>query len=254
LNNLTVTEFKDIRVLTTQQLADQYETDSKTVSNNFNRNKDRYQEGKHFILLQGEELKDFKTNHQFDESSRVNQLYLWTEKGCLLHAKSLNTDKAWESYDDLVENYFKARDILAGLTTEMQGLIMHDKKLQLIVNHIEKSDQKIAEVDNDLQDFKQDMPLLGLECDRIVTAVKAKGVNCLGGKDSAAYNERSLRTRVYQDIHHQLKREFGVSTYKAIKRSQTDLAIQKINEYHLPVVLEEEVINTNNQLDIDDIA
>lgn len=37
-------------------------------------------------------------------------LYLWTEKGVLLHAKSLNTDKAWEVYDYLVDYYFRAEE------------------------------------------------------------------------------------------------------------------------------------------------
>ncbi|MDR1208858.1 MAG: hypothetical protein LBK41_00865 [Clostridiales bacterium] len=42
-------------------------------------------------------------------SSKLNKLYLWTERGALLHAKSLNTDKAWEVYDRLVETYFRVR-------------------------------------------------------------------------------------------------------------------------------------------------
>ena len=92
MQELQVTEFKNIRVLTTQQIAEAYEADSKTISNNFNRNKDRYIEGKHYICLEGEVLKEFKTNHHFDESSKINKLYLWTEKGALLHDKSLNTD------------------------------------------------------------------------------------------------------------------------------------------------------------------
>lgn len=37
-------------------------------------------------------------------------MYLWTEKGALLHAKSLNTDKAWEVYDYLVDFYFRAQE------------------------------------------------------------------------------------------------------------------------------------------------
>ena len=34
-------------------------------------------------------------------------MYFWTEKGAFLHAKSLNTDKAWELYDKLVDCYFR---------------------------------------------------------------------------------------------------------------------------------------------------
>lgn len=107
VEDLKITEYKDIRVLTTQQIAEAYKTDSKVISNNFNRNKERYMEGKHYICLEGQALKEFKTNHHFDESSKINRIYLWTEKGAFLHAKSLNTDIAWEVYDRLVDNYFK---------------------------------------------------------------------------------------------------------------------------------------------------
>ncbi|MCM1223566.1 MAG: ORF6N domain-containing protein [Lachnospiraceae bacterium] len=113
MNNFRITpiENEGKRVLTTAQLAESYGTDSKVISNNFNRNKERYTEGKHYYCLTGEVLKEFKTNHQIDESLiRINTLYLWTEKGALLHAKSLNTDKAWEIYDFLVEFYFRVQE------------------------------------------------------------------------------------------------------------------------------------------------
>lgn len=41
---------------------------------------------------------------------RASHRYLWTEKGALLHAKSLNTDKAWDVYDYLVDFYFRAKE------------------------------------------------------------------------------------------------------------------------------------------------
>lgn len=55
MNNPVVIEYKDIRVLTTQQIAEAYEAEPQIITNNFNRNKDRYKEGKHFIALIGEE-------------------------------------------------------------------------------------------------------------------------------------------------------------------------------------------------------
>jgi len=98
-------------ILTTQQLADVYGTNTIIISNNFNRNKTRYVSDKHYICLEGEELRTFKTNHQFDESlKKVNKLYLWTERGAFLHAKSLGTDKAWEVYEHLVETYFRVQE------------------------------------------------------------------------------------------------------------------------------------------------
>lgn len=112
MNKLIPIEREGQRVLLTSQLAEGYETDVQTITHNFNRNKERYKAGKHFFLLEGEALREFKsTTVQIGMSlNKVNKLYLWTEKGALLHAKSLNTDRAWEVYDHLVETYFRARE------------------------------------------------------------------------------------------------------------------------------------------------
>lgn len=109
--NLTPIENEGKRVLTTAQLAESYETSVDTINRNFNRNKERYTEGKHYYCLTGNELKEFFASDKLSvaNSGKIRILYLWTEKGALLHAKSLNTDKAWEVYDLLVENYFRQR-------------------------------------------------------------------------------------------------------------------------------------------------
>ena len=99
-----ITEYRGIRVLTTSQIAEMYGTDSKTISYNFSYNKKKYAEGKHYIKLEGTELRTFKASREIPDCHKYSaHLYLWTEKGALLHAKSLNTDKAWEVYDYLVD-------------------------------------------------------------------------------------------------------------------------------------------------------
>ena len=239
MNELQITEYKNIRVLTTQQIAEAYGTDTRVISNNFNRNKDRYVEGKHYICLEGDELKDFKTNHQFDESSRINKLYLWTEKGAFLHAKSLNTDTAWEVYDRLVDNYFEKPKAVP-MTT--------DQKIQLLAQGNVELTERIDKVDKDLQEFKADMPLLALECQRITRAKNQKVVPLMGGKSAPAYKNKSLMRKVYSDVDAQLRREFGVNTYKAIKRNQCDLAVKIIEDYILPMYLKEEIDAENAQM------
>lgn len=120
--------------------------------------------------------------------------------------------------------------------------------MELQFEAIKEVDSKVNEVNQDLQAFKMDMPILGIECDRITTAVRRKGVKCLGGKDSEAYQDKSLRGRVYSDIYGQLKREFGVSSYKAIKRNQTDTAVRIVNLYELPMALEDEIADVSAQM------
>lgn len=127
MNNLTLQpiEHKNQRVLTTQQLAEGYETEVQIIVNNFNRNRDRYIEGKHYYCLRGEEKRQYVDRNQIDLGSKNAQFfYLWTEKGALLHAKSLNTDKAWGVYDMLVETYFRAKEMFTVPKTLPEALRM----------------------------------------------------------------------------------------------------------------------------------
>lgn len=107
-----VIEARGIRVLTTKQLANEYGAREIQISQNFTNNRGRFVEGKHYVSLSGDELREFKKHFENFElvNSRTSHLYLWTEKGALLHAKSLNTDKAWEVYDYLVDFYFRAKE------------------------------------------------------------------------------------------------------------------------------------------------
>lgn len=124
MNNLIPIEFKNERVITTELLAEVYGTDARNISNNFNRNKTKFIEGKHYYLLQGTELKSFKANHLLDESLKfVSKLYLWTERGANRHCKILDTDKAWEQFDNLEETYFRVKEdkiLLNQLSPELQ--------------------------------------------------------------------------------------------------------------------------------------
>jgi phage antirepressor YoqD-like protein len=153
MNKLSVIEHKNQRVLTTQQIAEAYETDILRIRQNYVKNQERYQEGKHFYKLTGEALKEFKK--QVAKSDLVKQaahLMLWTEKGALLHAKSLNTDKAWEVYDQLVETYFKAREMFTAPRNYVEALeaaltlakqIEEQKPLVIVAQKMLKSNESI---------------------------------------------------------------------------------------------------------------
>ena len=122
-----------------------------------------------------------------------------------------------------------------------------EEQIKLIATGYVEMSEKIDNVEKELENFKNDMPLLGVEETRITTAVRSKGVRVLGGKDSNAYADKSLRRRVFSDIYRELKRQFQVGTYKAIKRSQCEVALEIINDYEPPLALEEEIRDCNAQ-------
>ena len=123
-----------------------------------------------------------------------------------------------------------------------------DQKIQLLAQGNVELTEKIEKVNDDLQEFKKDMPLLALECQKITRAKNQKVVPLMGGKNAPAYKNKSLMHKVYGDIDAQLRREFGVNTYKAIKRNQCDLAIRIIESYKLPMFLQKEIDAENAQM------
>lgn len=102
---------QDRRVCTTQQLAEFYGADAERIHDNFRKNADRFDEGKHFFKLDGEALSGFRDllpeNFRSQISPMVRALVLWTEKGAARHAKMLTTERAWEVFEQLEDAYFR---------------------------------------------------------------------------------------------------------------------------------------------------
>ena len=121
--------------------------------------------------------------------------------------------------------------------------------LELHYQAIRHVDNKVDMLAEDLEQFKQELPLFGTDEDKIVTAVRRKGTECLGGKGSNAYNDKSLHNKVFQDIYRELKHQFGISgTYKQIKRNQCDMAVGIVKNYVLPIFLAEQISDCNAQI------
>ena len=118
-------------------------------------------------------------------------------------------------------------------------------ELQFIA--LKEQKEKIAQVENRVDKLEEDMPLLQIDCKEIQALVRKKGIEALGGYRSVAYNDNSLRGKVYSDIQQQIRREFGVLRYEAIKRSKLEMAIEIIINYKVPLVLENEIKLLNEQ-------
>ena len=110
VHNLPALIHNDVPVITTELLAQAFETESKNLRMNFANNQSKFTEGKHYFKLVGQELKYFK--HRAKEigsveiSPRIRALTLYTKRGSFRHAKMLGTDRAWDIQDELEEHYF----------------------------------------------------------------------------------------------------------------------------------------------------
>ncbi|EPP1982935.1 ORF6N domain-containing protein, partial [Escherichia coli] len=114
VENLPSLTHQHLPVITTELLAELYGTERQRLTNNFNRNKERFIEGKHFFLIEGDELRELKHRNSLRVSVKiarnVRSLILWTERGAARHAKMLETDQAWDVFEKLEDCYFSQKD------------------------------------------------------------------------------------------------------------------------------------------------
>ena len=119
-----------------------------------------------------------------------------------------------------------------------------EEKIKLLAQGNTELSERVDRLEND-------MPLYGCEIDEVQKLVKRKAVSVLGGKDSEAYADRSIRSQTFKDIYCQLKREFGcVATYKSIKRRYIDNVREFIDGYSAPTALSEQISGANAQVNI----
>ena len=128
------------------------------------------------------------------------------------------------------------------------------EQLKLHYLALDEQNRELKQVKADVTDLKNNMPLFNIECKDLQQAVRAKGCEVLGGYGSKAYKSNSIRQKVYIDIQHQLKREFGVSRYEAIKRQYLATAHLIVENYEPPTCLVNEIYNANMQIPFDDLG
>ncbi|MTV49827.1 hypothetical protein GJ688_12680 [Heliobacillus mobilis] len=164
MTNLRVIEHQGQRVLTTSQLAEAYETETIKINQNFSRNKLRYKEGKHYFILKGADLKQFKNEFDLNEvvGTRASSLYLWTEKGAFMHAKSIETDRAWEAYEMLVDEYYCLKEKASSkirvedvLSMTVDRLILNEKTVSHALSIATETRTELEQLKEEFQLFKK---------------------------------------------------------------------------------------------------
>ncbi|HBG5737748.1 ORF6N domain-containing protein [Clostridioides difficile] len=239
MNNLQVIERNNERVLTTQQLADVYETDVRNISNNFNNNKERFIEGKHYFLLQGDDLKTFKGIHiKYESLKFTSKMYLWTERGANRHCKILDTDKAWEQFDNLEETYFNVKqhkplcieDVLIESLKEMKDLRLQVNQANNIALEAKTEIETIKDVVSlDSNSWRTDTHQL---------------IARIAKKQGGFEHINMLRTESYE----LLNKRFGVDLHRRLINKRRKMAEEGVSESKREKINNLDVIQDDKKL------
>jgi len=216
-----------MRVLTTNQLAEAYGSDPKIINRNFQRNSDRYVQGKHFLALTGEELRELKGSRQFDDSLKfASILYLWTEKGAWLHAKSLNTDKAWEAYEMLVDEYYTIKDNVVPLSKD-QALVT---VLRTTADLVEDT-QALKEEQHEIRKLVTEIDYKVEEQITLTSGEQRRLQKGIASKVYELCSDPMQRPNLFRELHREIKDRFGVASYKDVKRKELQSALRYIENW-----------------------
>ena len=236
------------KAMLVKEIAEIHGRELKAINQNINNNISRFK--------LGVDLLDLKNGHfelPLQELGLTNRdisisknIYLLSERGYSKLLKILEDDFAWEQYDKLVDGYFQMREQAIKARSSRPLSAMDQLRLQYQV--LEEHGGKIVQIEGKIDDLENNLPLFNVECKELQALVRKKGVEILGGKGSSAYKNNSVRCKVYSDIQQQLRREFGVSRYEAIKRHQLSIAHEIVANYKAPSCLIVEIELLNQQL------
>lgn len=249
MNNLVasidVKEYEGQPVVSSREIADNFEKNHKEVLRSIDNQIEILGGAQNCAGL------FIESKYQHSQNKQWYKEYLLTRDGFSFAVMSFTGEKAAKWKLKYIEAFNKMEEKLkninpyAGISKELQAIFAIDKKQQQI-------EQDVKAVTEDLKDFKDNAPLFNIECETLQKALRGKVIKEMGGKNALAYKDKSIRTKMYIDAQNQLKREFDVSSYKAIKRCQLDDALKVIEDYKPPTVYKELIDAVNRQMLLED--
>lgn len=195
-------------------------------------NNEFYEENKDWwgfdIVLNGNKCKDYRLTTDF--------------------AKHLSME-SHSSKGKIARQYFvHVEDGMKELAVRFQNMSPELRAVLVVEQRVTKVEKKTDTLEARFNDFEQNLPLLPEDADDVSKEVKKRVVEVLGGKNSNAYHNKSLSQKVFMDAYRNLKSNFDVNSYKAIKRNRKDMAVQIAREYRPPLYLMEQIQAENSQI------
>ena len=153
------------------------------------------------------------------------------------------TDKGKQArrYFIEVEKAYKEQYRLPQTPEEKLALTM--EVTTRINKRLGKVEEKIIEIENK-QEINSDQRY------KLWVTRNRKAVEVLGGKESDAYQDKSLTRKVFRALERDLKDNFTISRYEDLRRDEFDSAIKFIENWYPPYPLKREISLKNSQMKI----
>lgn len=162
-----------------------------------------------------------KLTRRFADSGQSREMYIINESGlyALLFGSKLESAKRfkhWVTSEVLPTIRKTGRYEMDSYSPEMKAILMHDKKIVKIEN-------RVTELENNTTIDYGQQQALGDAVNRVV-------IDCLGGKNSPAYQE--IGRKVFSECNRDLKHYFNVNARNNVPKKRFDEAIDYVKSWH----------------------
>lgn len=173
-----------------------------------------------------------------DSQGKSQPCFDLTKKGCELYSTRMTGEKGTQFAVAYIERFNQMEQHIENQPKQFPPL---ELALQAALEH----EREIKTIKSDVGYLMDNMRINGPQEQRINKNARGKIVECLGGKDSAAY--KTMSRKVFSLFWNEFKSHFQVPRYGELPKVRFDEALDFIQEWMPSTSLRFEIKALNNQ-------
>ena len=196
------------------------------VNELINRNIKRFKDGIDVIDLKENNFAIFLKDSGFNQAqiNASKNIYLLSERGYAKLLKILEDDKAWEIYDELVDNYFSMRSEQKRLPNTRETI------QQLLLQGVEEVNQRVDVMEERISDIEENAKLDTGDYNVVAKRVRQRVYEV--GKAYGLNMKQSKQLRpLFKDINGGIKRIANVDNRTQLCKKHYHMVMDYINEW-----------------------
>lgn len=215
------------KAMLVKDIAEIHEREVKVINQTINKNINRFKFDVDIIDLKSKvNQNDLTEKYGFEvHSVRMSKnIYLLSERGYAKLLKILEDDKAWEIYDELVDNYFSMRSEQKRLPNTREAI------QQLLLQGVEEVNQRVDVMEERISDIEENAKLDTGDYNVVAKRVRQRVYEV--GKAYGLNMKQSKQLRpLFKDINGGIKRIADVDNRTQLCKKHYHMVMDYINEW-----------------------
>lgn len=175
-----------------------------------------------------------------DALNREKPCFLLTKKGCELYSTRMTGAKGTAFAVAYIERFNEMEQVIENkLPTD---------PLELALTAALETRKEVAEMREDVDFLKDNMRISRKEQKDLFDLGKSRVMNALGGYNSVAYGDKSLRTKLFRRMWTEFNNHFGITSYNDIPKIAINEGLRFLSIWDAPASLKLEIAAYNRQL------